>query len=122
NTNKLGRVNLSGRGCGRTDAYPRLLFGPVSDGGGEYRLRALLRHPSEAELSSSSVRCSSVIGEQSRLHSLRTRISLRFQIIRKKFFAWASSGNIFSSARNSRECTHLRLPRSLTGCFKCSIS
>ena len=28
----------------------------------------------------------------------------------------------FSSAMNSRECTHLRLPRSLTGCFRWSIS
>ena len=36
--------------------------------------------------------------------------------------ARSASGNSFSSARNSGPCTQRRLPRSLTGCFKWSIS
>ena len=49
----------------------------------------------------------------------RTEIhELTGQRMRKNFCAGPSSGNISSSAKNSCECTHLRLPRNLTGCFR----
>ncbi len=106
--------------CAENNVYIAFEFNP------QVTRRAIpgerFRHPEEGFGFPSTRRLPVISGGKSRFHSLRTRISLRFQIIRKKFFAWASSGNILSSARNSRECTHLRLPRSLTGCFRCSIS
>ncbi len=52
----------------------------------------------------------------------RPVLSEGFHNLRKNRSARSHSGNNFSSAWNSAECTHLRLPRSRTGCFKCSIS
>jgi hypothetical protein len=40
----------------------------------------------------------------------------------KNAFASSSCGKSFSSAWNSGPCTQRRLPRSFTGCLRCSIS